>query len=886
MGWGGWGFVFIGRAGTAKSNTVGLLAETWRRIVGGGVWGLATSQIAAMELADNGLDAMNTTRFLTTFTAHGPAGQRIGPGDLVVLDEVGMSSTAELARISRLVGAAGAKLLYTGDHEQLAAIGAGGMLALLVADNGCFELTEVHRFTHAWEQTASAGLRVGDTEALDVYERHGRLVGGSIEDLTDTVVRAYLADTIAGHESLLVAGSNSQAAELAGRIHDELVRLGRIDPQVLCTARDGNPVGVGDLIQARRNNTSIPVEGGGWVTNRVTYRVQGRNPVSGELRVSDPHDRAAWLPAGYVAEHVTLAYAATVYAAQGRTVDTCHALIEPGADRRSVYVSLTRGRASNTAYAVCERDPDGHLPERLTSTARAQLATAITRVDHDTSHTAEAARRAGLNEAASLAWIATQWDLVTTDLCAERCADALTRLLDSATGRAVLAEPGYPRLVRALRAAQLAGHDTDALLGEVVARRSLFGADSRSDVLRWRVGIATSSRRPEHDTAGGGWVAMTPNTGGPVGEYALALAQLAAHRQDILGQLAAIEPPDWAVHHLGPVPANHSDRAEWVRRAAVIAGYRNLADIDDQVISLGPAPSREQVLHRVLWQRAQAATGSPSDELDYTTATDTQLRQLRAAYQRALEWAPHWVHDELRDTRIAAARYHCDAQLWHTEAQLLPAGSPQRARADADVHAARHLAATYDTRAELLKAIDAARRQWHHTTQTARTRHDLAGRELVRRGLPRDPTPAPAEQLLLLDISPAGGSHPTSDERGQYPGPALAMRHPESRPLFDLAPRARDIASAQSLGESPDATDSATSTLGQAWQRVEILTDLHEQQHARWADTLAQITHQRTVHPGTGYPVSGYAGYLRRDTARDHTHNLDQDLDLDQGADY
>jgi hypothetical protein len=59
-----------------------------------------------MELADNGLEAMNTTRFLA-FATKEPAGDRIKRGDLVILDEVGMTSTAELAATSRLVAGAG-----------------------------------------------------------------------------------------------------------------------------------------------------------------------------------------------------------------------------------------------------------------------------------------------------------------------------------------------------------------------------------------------------------------------------------------------------------------------------------------------------------------------------------------------------------------------------------------------------------------------------------------------------------------------------------------------------------------------------------------------------------------------------------------------------------
>ncbi len=873
--------VLIGPAGTGKSHTVGVLAQTWRRQVGGRVLGLATSQVAAMELADNGLEAMNTTRFLTSFTNPGDSGDRVRPGDLVVLDEVGMTSTAELAQIAHLVTAAGGKLLYTGDHEQLAAIGAGGMLDLLVTDNGCYTLTEIHRFTHDWERAASVGLRAGDPAVLDVYERHGRLVGGTVEDLAETVVRAYLADTVTGHQSLLLVASNHQATDLSGKIRDELVHLGRVHPQVLCTTRDGNSIGVGDLIQARRNDATIRVDsslaGDGMVTNRLTYRVLGRDRDSGVLRVVDPLGRVAHLPADYVAEHVTLAYVSTVHAAQGRTVDTCHALIEPGWDRRSAYVALTRGRECNTAYVVCERDPDGHLPERLASTARAQMAVVVAAVDDGTGRPAELARRAGIDERRSLAWVVTQWDLVTGEARRDQCTALLGELLDPATARTLLAEPGYPRLVRAIWGAELAGHDRATVLTDAVGTRSLFGADSMSDVLRWRISIATASRVPEHDTAVS-WMAMTPRCGGPVGEYLTALAAAADDRQDELAQRAVTQQPLWATTHLGPPPDQQSDREEWERRAGILAAYRDLRALPDDTVTLGPAPPREQVLLRALWTHAHTAAGAPSDQLDYTTATETQLRHLRDVYRRELVWAPHWVHDELRDARLAAARCEQDTALWQAEGRLLAPGSAEGVRAELDVHTAQQLAATYQARVEHLTVIDTARRQWHGDTETARVQYEHAGDELTRRGLPRDLTPELAEQLPLPDHVHTGAAPATHQTTQAHEADVHAGEIADQPPLFSLTPRTSDIAAAQPLRDTRNriAGIHAHITVGDARRHVDIATDLRRR-HPRLADALADLERQESVsHP----EHDDHAAYLRRahdpaETGQEHSHDLD-----------
>ena len=68
------------------------------------------------------------------------------------------------------------------------------------------------------------------------------------------------------------------------------------------------------------------------------------------------------LPADYVAEHVELAYASTAHRAQGRTVDTAHAMVSPTTTREVLYVSATRGRESNRLYVDTHYDPDPRPP--------------------------------------------------------------------------------------------------------------------------------------------------------------------------------------------------------------------------------------------------------------------------------------------------------------------------------------------------------------------------------------------------------------------------------------------------------------------------------------------------------------------------------------------
>jgi hypothetical protein len=140
--------------------------------------GLAVSQNAANVLGDLGMRSMNVHRWLLTqrrLAAGTPTGDdeahRLTPNDLVLVDEASMVDTAAADEIRRHVEAAGARWVQAGDHRQLGAVGAGGMMADLAGRARTFELAEVHRMTEAWERAASLRLRDGDVTVLAEYER-------------------------------------------------------------------------------------------------------------------------------------------------------------------------------------------------------------------------------------------------------------------------------------------------------------------------------------------------------------------------------------------------------------------------------------------------------------------------------------------------------------------------------------------------------------------------------------------------------------------------------------------------------------------------------------------------------------------------------------------
>jgi len=764
----------LAAAGTGKSVTVGALAETWatsgRRVVG-----LAPSQIAAHVLTEEGVTARNIDQWLTTqqrLDNTGPGGT--GPGDdeawrlrgddLVVVDEAGMANTGDLAEIHHRCQGAGAKLLLVGDPRQLGAVGPGGALADVAEHGICYQLAEVRRFSNEWERHASLQFRDRDPAALDAYQRHGRLIdGGTAEQAAAGAGRAWLADTLAGRESLLLVGSNESAARLCASLRAELVALGRVGEAGVELGRQGTVAGVGDLVQARRNgwelkgwegNTRAPI-------NRQAYRVTALRPDGGLTvapvlaRTGDGEQLGAplALPASYVAEDLTLGYASTVHAAQGRTVDTAHAVIAPGAAAASAYVALTRGRDRNTAHvithAVPEDAPPGQARETQPRTAYAVLADMI---DQDEGNhgggersalaTSEDAKREARSIQVPLDRLAAE----INDTIAGRTGALLDHLAAEETISddqrvALAADEAYESLERLLRTAEVAGHDPQRVLEDALTARTLDNARNPARVLHHRISEQLRGQLSPHLSS---YADLIPHPlAGERRERLHELAEDADERRRELGADTAAHAPQWAVEALGAVPDDAIARADWEHRAGWAAAHRELARHTDETDALGTPPPAGLTEKHAAWRAAHQALGLPDGGGDEDQLSDGQLRVRVRAHQREEAWAPRYVGDELAATHQHAERARTDAQVWNARADVTqdPAEAEHlRAAAEAAEAEAQQLA----ERAAALETADNARGHWYAATAVTRDAADRARGALQARGVDLDD---PAEQV-------------------------------------------------------------------------------------------------------------------------------------------
>jgi conjugative relaxase-like TrwC/TraI family protein len=793
--------VLTAAAGTGKSFTVGALADTWSQVGERRVFGLAPSEVAAGVLREEGLAAANTTAWLAAQRRldAAPAGARDGFGDerwrlrtddLVVVDEAGMTSTTDLADIHARCARAGAKLLVVGDPRQLAAIGPGGALADLAERAKRYDLTEVRRFTAGWEGPASLRLREGDTEVLGEYAKRGRLLdGGTAEQAEASAARAWLADTVSGRESLLLVGTNDAAARLSNQLRAELVALGRVQETGVALGMpgwEGTVAGVGDLVQARRNahhlvgfdgNTAMPV-------NRRTYRVTALRP-DGGLTVApvlgagqdEGHEQLGnpiALPASYVAEHVTLGYASTVHSAQGRTVDTAHAVVGAGLDAAGTYVALTRGRDRNTAYAVTRRmAADAETGQTLGTAERTARAVLHEVLDNArTEQTATAAREQADLDARSTTTHVDQLIDGVAQVTAGRTAAALDRLaadgvLSPDQRAAVATDEAFGSLERLMRTAELAGHDPDAVLAAAAEHRGLDNVASVAQVLHHRVTAALSGRlTPQISSVHDLIPADVPDTWRG---WLHSHADAADTRRHEIGAALAEAPPAWAVAALGPPPDQAEDvvaRQEWEHRAGWAGAWRELtgrtedptahaadeeAAAADVAAPLGTAPGVGMTEKRALFRAAHEALRLLDAGEEEASMTDGRLRMRVVAYEREQVWAPHAVEDQLAATHQRAEKARTDAAVWTARADTLT-DPDEAARLRANAAAAATEAAELAERAALLEQADADRAAWYAATAVTRDNAERARAELRARGVDLDHPDDRVTALEWLDL--------------------------------------------------------------------------------------------------------------------------------------
>jgi len=708
----------VAAAGAGKSHTMAGFARLWTTFTGRRVIGLATATNAARVLAGEGLaESYNIAQFLGKI--EGSAELRrpvpLHENDVLVLDEASQLATTDLAMVQEAARAAGARLILVGDTGQLGAVEAGGMFRLLAREVPCAELHEVRRFHAAWEAGASVRLRAGDFTAYAAYDRHGRMRGADQDAAMDRAAGLWLADHLRGKNVLLLAGSNSEAADLSRRVQAKLIQLGAVHRPQAALA-DGNQAGTGDLIRARLN-TKINA-GGRELTNRDTLQITGWHGPHAQVRrreLNGTWTRPFLIPRAYLARNAELDYAGNTHVGQGRTVDTAHLLVTATLSRRSLYVGMTRGRESNTAHIVTgNTTPPGRPPYQQAS-PESVVKAILDRDDADLSATEQI--RQVQDRAGGTGHLLTLWSAAARPSLDSQINACIKARLTASEAWRYEREPARPVLHQRLRTVQLAGHDISTIIGQITTA-PMDRARSISSVLHSRL-QQLQLPDPGHSVT---WAQRTSKDAPAVAhELAAALDQ----RARALGERLAASPEPWLAGRLGVLEPHASPllREDYARRAAAAATYREAAGITDSGQAIAPEPHRGNPELDHLRQAAIRALELRDETETLRRMTHGELEAQILDGHRAQASAPPDVARVLQLTAQAEAdawQQSADAEVKHDS--VASAGATALARC---------LAA----QREQLEAANARYEKWAADTSSRREAAGMASTELQRREL-------------------------------------------------------------------------------------------------------------------------------------------------------
>jgi AAA domain len=687
----------IAPAGAGKTTAMRALAGAWTE-GGGTVVGLAPSAAAAAALREQIGASTDTLAKLTWSLTHGDLPQwarEIGPSTLVVIDEAGMADTLSLdAAVEFIVGRGGSVRLI-GDDQQLAAIGAGGVLRDIQATHGATRLAELLRFADPAEGAASLALREGQTEALGFYLDSGRVHAGDLSTMTEDVFTAWQADRGRGLDSIMLAPTRELVSELnqqarAHRLGQEQALTGMSTGPVLPTARlaDGNEASIGELIITRSNDRTLRTSSTDWVKNGDRWMVLGIHD-GGDLSVQHTQSgRTVRLPADYVQAFTELGYATTVHTAQGVSVDTMHALASGQETRQQLYTMMTRGSLGNHLYLQVVGDGDPHSvirPETvrpLTPTdvlegmlARDDAPRSATTLLRDQSDPATCLGQAAQRYADAL-YVAAE-DVVGRDV---------VQVLDASADRVVAdlsQEPAWPALRAHLLLLGAHGANPVEHLRAAANQRELDTAGDKAAVIDWRLddtGLRNAGRGPLP------WLPGIPEALGVHEQWGQYLVARSARVADLAGQVRAA-----AEAGSGPFPA-WARRSGGRRPAGVlgdVAVWRSAMQVDpaDRRPTGAPAMSKAAAIWQRNLDRRLIGEGTPAlqewGELIQRAAPDVHsdgfaplLAERLAAMSRAGVDARGLLH-----TAIAAGTLpddHAAAALWwRISRHLSPAEAEQ-----------------------------------------------------------------------------------------------------------------------------------------------------------------------------------------------------------------
>jgi ATP-dependent exoDNAse (exonuclease V) alpha subunit len=244
--------------------------------------------------------------------------------------------------------------VLVGDPEQLQAIEAGAPYRGLASQAGMAELNEVRRQRKTWQKEATRQLATGHTgQALEAYTREERVKEAPTREAArEAMLTAWAKDgrEKTGESRLMLAYTRDDVRSLNEGARALRAANGELGQgEAIETKRGEREFAAGDRLYFLKNERSLGVKNGTLGTVEkvrdgvLQVRLDGAAPGMGEGERRVTVD-TRWY------SHLDHGYAATVYKAQGTTVDRTYVLATPHYDRHSTYVALSRHREEATVF--------------------------------------------------------------------------------------------------------------------------------------------------------------------------------------------------------------------------------------------------------------------------------------------------------------------------------------------------------------------------------------------------------------------------------------------------------------------------------------------------------------------------------------------------------
>ena len=335
----------VGFAGTGKSYLLGAAKDAWEK-EGYAVHGVTFSGIAAENL--EGSSGIDSRTFASRSYYWDKGEQLLTNKDVLVVDEAGMLSSRQVARLMDEAHRGGAKVVLVGDPQQLQAIEAGAAFRAIAEQVHYVELTDIRRQREGWQQDATKELATGKThDAINRYDQHSHIhdfetKAAAKVALTEVWNDARLSD--ATKTQIMLAYNRDDVLELNQMARSLRHQQGELGQDVsFQTERGSRAFAERDRVYFLKNDKSIGVMNGTLGTieaikdGAITIRLDGDGRTPVEKRVTVTMERYNQLDYGY---------AATIHKAQGVTVDRSYVLASKYLDAHSTYVAMSRHRES------------------------------------------------------------------------------------------------------------------------------------------------------------------------------------------------------------------------------------------------------------------------------------------------------------------------------------------------------------------------------------------------------------------------------------------------------------------------------------------------------------------------------------------------------------